>query len=225
LAGVPVYSAGPQVELLTPTGALLLSDYAKTFGAMPAMRIERVGYGAGTRDFSDTPNVLRVMIGERTAPQATADATGEVIVEIVCEIDDMSPQLFAPAMDRLFAAGALDVFLTPVQMKKNRPGILVTVLAPVSRRGSLADVLFRETTTIGVRFRDVRRETLDRTWEEVPVAGGTVRMKIATRDGERLNVVPEFDDCLHLATSTGRPIKEIQQEALHVWRSRSAAGG
>jgi uncharacterized protein (TIGR00299 family) protein len=216
LTGVPVYSTGIQAELVTPTGALLLSDFARGFGPMPAMTIERVGYGAGTRDFAHAPNALRVVIGERGAAEEPLGGT-ETIVQIQCEIDDMSPQLFAPAVDRLVDAGALDVFLTPVQMKKGRPGTLVTVLVPSDRRRAVSDVLFRETTTIGVRFTRVERETLDRRWVDVQVDGGVVRMKIAGRDGEILNAAPEFDDCVRVAAATGRSVKAVQAEALRAW--------
>src|SRR5690606_34686067 len=159
--------------------------YAKSYGALPPMAISRVGYGAGRRDFPSQPNVLRILIGERRAPDraiAAPAAAPESIVKIECEIDDMNPQVFGPARDRLFEAGALDVFFAPVQMKKNRPGTLVTVLAPEDRRAALCDVLFRETTTIGVRFAPMERETLDRRWEPVETPGGPVRMKIASRD-------------------------------------------
>lgn len=216
LAGAPVYSRGPQVELVTPTGALLVSGFAKAYGPMPAMVVAQVGYGAGTRDFAEVPNVVRVFVGERTAPVAEA-AAGETVVQIECEIDDMNPQLFGPAMDRLFAAGALDVFLTPVQMKKGRPGTLVTVLAPEDRRQAVCETLFRHTTTIGVRFSRVSRETLDRRWVEVATSGGAVRIKVSGRGAEVLNATPEFDDCLRIAEATGRPVRDVQAEALRVW--------
>ncbi len=215
LAGVPVYSSGVQAELVTPTGALVVSDYAKAFGPLPAMTIRAIGYGAGTKDFATSPNVLRAVIGERTAV-ATGSSGGpvETIAQIECEIDDMNPQLFGPLADRLAAAGALDVFLTPVQMKKGRPGTLVTVLGPIDAREALCDLLFRETTTIGVRFVEMRRETLERRWVEVAVAGGTVRIKVSGRRGEVLNASPEFDDCLRIGTATGRPVKDVQAEAM-----------
>lgn len=214
LKGVPIYSAGPQVELTTPTGALLVSDYAQDYGPAPAMTIDRIGYGAGARDFASVPNVVRVLIGER------AGARTESVLKIECEIDDMNPQWFAPATDRLFDAGALDVFLTAVLMKKGRPGTLVTVLAPEARRQAVIDVLFRDTTTIGVRVESVTRETLDRRWVEVATSGGPVRIKIAERAGIVLNAVPEFEDCLRIAEATGRPLKDVQAEAVATWRNR-----
>ena len=219
LTGAPTYSSGVQAELLTPTGALLLTSYARSYGPMPAMTVDRTGYGAGTRDLGRVPNVLRVVIGQRV-DEARPAAARESILKIECEIDDMNPQLFGPVTDRLFAEGALDVFLTAVQMKKGRPGTLVTVLSPEARRGALVDVLFRETTTVGVRFTPMSRETLERRWVEVPVTGGTVRLKVAGRGGEVLNVIPEFDDCLRIATATGRPIKAVQAEALKAWSGK-----
>lgn len=220
LAGVPVYSTGVPSELVTPTGALVISDYARSYGPLPAMAVDRIGYGAGTRDLGALPNVLRVVIGERTAP--TTSAGRESILQIECEIDDMNPQIFGPVSDQLLAAGAVDVFLTPVQMKKGRPGTLLTVLAPEAKRGEVCDLLFRETTTIGVRFQSVWRETLDRHSVEVPVLGGVVRIKIAGRRGEVLNVAPEFDDCVRVASDTGLPVKAVQAEALRVWSERNS---
>jgi uncharacterized protein (DUF111 family) len=144
------------------------------------------------------------------------------VVQIECEIDDMNPQLFGPVTDRLFDAGALDVFLTAVQMKKGRPGTLLTALVDDARREAVCDVIFRETTTLGLRWSDVRRETLDRHVETVDVPGGAVRMKVAGRRGEILNAVPEFDDCLRIATATGRPVKRVQAEALRAWLDRNS---
>lgn len=221
LQGVPVYGGSMRSELVTPTGALVISTYAKAFGTMPAMTVERIGYGAGTKDFPKTPNVLRVVIGERTAARPGGGEAGDVLMDVLkieCGIDDMSPQLFGPVSDALFAAGALDVFLTPIQMKKGRPGTLLSVLAPVAMRETISAVIFRDTTTLGVRIERVERETLDRTWEDVALDGGRVRIKVAHRRGELVNAAPEFDDCVRVAEATGRPIKTIQAEAMHAWR-------
>jgi uncharacterized protein (TIGR00299 family) protein len=220
LSGVPVYGGEPQSELVTPTGALVVSSYAKAYGLFPGMAVDRIGYGAGSKDFPGRPNVLRVVIGERTAPVASEAGAGEV-VKIECEIDDMNPQLFGPAFDRLFAAGALDVYATPIQMKKGRPGTLLTVLGRPVDRSALSDVLFRETTTIGVRFELMRRDTLERESHDVAIDGGSVRMKVATRRGEVLNAAPEFDDCVRVANATGQPVKAVQAEALRAWLARA----
>jgi hypothetical protein len=224
LTGVPTYGGEPATELVTPTGALVVSTFAKSFGPGPAMTTDRVGYGAGTKDFPRRPNVLRVVIGERTASSAVHAGAGDV-VKIECEIDDMNPQLFGPASDRLFAVGALDVFTTAIQMKKGRPGTLLTVIGRPEDRMALSDVIFRETTTIGIRFETMARETLDRRSETVSVDGGTVRIKVATRNGDVLNAAPEFDDCARLATATGRPVKTVQADALRAWFAQTHREG
>ena len=208
LAGVPVYGNGT-TELVTPTGALLVTSYAREFGPLPAMTIEKIGYGAGDRDPKDTPNVLRILRGERAAA-----SFAEQIVKLECEIDDMNPQLFGPLMDGLLAAGAYDVFYTPVQMKKNRPGTLVTVLGRPDLRESLTDILFRSSTTIGVRYQEMSRACLERTTESVETPFGSIRFKVARRDGEELNAAPEFDDCARLATEHNVSIKTIQAAAI-----------
>jgi uncharacterized protein (TIGR00299 family) protein len=222
LAGVPIYAEGPAVELTTPTGALLVAGYAGAFGTMPPMTVECIGYGAGTKDFSDRPNVLRVVVGTAATRPVMAVSANAEVVKIECEIDDMSPQIFGPVMDQLFAAGALDVFLTPVQMKKQRPGTLVTVISPVDRRERLSAILFRETTTIGVRYEHMRRETLDRRIETVETNVGSVRIKVASRDADVLSATPEFDDCLRLAKAAKVPLKSVQAEAMRAWLDRAS---
>jgi pyridinium-3,5-bisthiocarboxylic acid mononucleotide nickel chelatase len=211
LEGAPIYGDGT-MELVTPTGALLITGYARTFGPLPAMRIDRVGYGAGDRDPQDSPNVLRVMHGERVDRQLV-----QTIVQIECEIDDMNPQLFGPLMDRLSEAGALDVFYAPVQMKKNRPGTLVTVIAPPERREAITSVLFTDTTTIGVRYDEKRRDTLDRKVVSIDTPLGPIRIKVSGRDGRVLNAAAEFDDCARVAAERGVPIKEVQAIAMKAW--------
>jgi uncharacterized protein (DUF111 family) len=176
------------------------------------MRIDQIGYGAGDRDPGDTPNVLRILRGRRV--EASDD---ERVVQIECEIDDMNPQLFGPLMDRLAEAGALDVFYSAVQMKKNRPGTLVTAIAPPARREAIAAMLFTHTTTIGVRYQEMRRETLDREIRSVDTPLGAVRFKIATREGRVLNAAPEFDDCARIATERGMAIKDVQAMATRAW--------
>jgi len=211
LAGAPVYGSGTS-ELLTPTGALLLTGYAREFGPLPAMRINRIGYGAGDRDPKETPNVLRILQGERAG-----NVDGDTVVQVECEIDDMNPQLFGPLMDRLSDAGSLDVFYAAVQMKKNRPGTLVTVIAPPAKRDAIAAVLFTHTTTIGVRYQEMRRDTLDRTVVSIDTPFGSLRMKVASRDGRVLNAAAEFDDCVRIAAERGIAIKEVQAMATKAW--------
>jgi uncharacterized protein (TIGR00299 family) protein len=219
LDGVPIYAGPQKAELVTPTGALLIRSFASGFGPIPPMRVSTVGYGAGSRDFTDTPNVLRVLIGEAdaAAPSLGADAmtkAAQSVVVIEAEIDDMNPQIFGVLMDRLLADGALDVFYTPIQMKKGRPGTLMTVIAAPDSRDRMTSTIFRETTTIGVRYREMTRECLDRETVTVKTPHGPVRFKVARRNGELLNAAPEFDDCVRIATERGRPVKEIQALAL-----------
>ncbi len=208
LGGAPVYSSGIQSELVTPTGALLVTSYASAFGPLPAMTVDRVGYGAGNRDLPNTPNVLRVLVGESTDQPQT-----ERIVVLECEIDDMNPQIFGLVMDRLYAAGALEVYFASVQMKKNRPGTLLTILARPEQRQELTTIVFRETTTIGVRYHEVMRERLEREIVAVTTPLGTVRFKVARLAGAVVNAAPEFDDCLRIASERGVPVKDVQAAA------------
>lgn len=216
LQGVPVYSGDVQIELVTPTGALLVTGYAQSYGPLPGMTMDRIGYGAGERDPKRHPNVLRMVLG-----QSADGGHARRVVEILSEIDDMNPQLFGPLMDRLHEAGALDVFYAPVHMKKNRPGILVTVLARPEDRERLAGILFAETTTIGVRYQEMLRDCLDREIVEVGTPVGVVRFKVARRDGQVLNAAPEFDDCARIAAAKGLPVKDVQALALTAWMNRT----
>ena len=211
--------AGPQAaEMVTPTGALLVTSYAESFGPVPAMRTSAIGYGAGTRDLPDTPNVLRVLVGE-----ADHTAPSHAVTVIEADIDDMNPQIFGALMDRLLAEGALDVFYTSIQMKKNRPGTLLTIVATPESRERLTSTVFRETTTIGVRYREMTRECLDREKVTVETPLGPVRFKIARRNGEVLNAAPEFDDCARIAAATGTPIKDVQSAAMKSYLDRCAS--
>ena len=216
LAGVPIYAKGAPVELVTPTGALLVTAYANAYGPLPPMRVERIGYGAGDRDLPASPNVLRALVGEADAAPAEAAASERVVV-LECEIDDMNPQLYGVLMERLTAAGAFDVFYAPIQMKKNRPGTLVTVVAPPARREALAAVLFAESTTIGVRVTETGRERLDREVVTVESSIGPVRIKVARRGGAVVNAAPEFEDCTRLAAERGLPVKTVQALAAWAW--------
>jgi uncharacterized protein (TIGR00299 family) protein len=212
LRGAPIYAGTVKTELVTPTGALLMTAYASRFGALPPMRVSAIGYGAGAKDFVRHPNVLRVLVGE-----TDTSTTTERVVVLECEIDDMNPQLFGPLMDRLYATGALDVFFAAVQMKKNRPGTLVTAIAPPERREALAAILFTESTTIGVRFQEMQREKLDRELRSIETPVGPIRFKIATRDGRVLNASPEFEDLARAAGVHGLSIKDVQAVAVKAW--------
>ena len=212
LEGVPIYSGTQRAEMVTPTGALLITEYATEFGGIPAMKTSRIGYGAGARNFEDTPNVVRVLIGE-----SDASVSSHTVTVIEAEIDDMNPQIFGVVMDKLLAQGALDVFYTPIQMKKNRPGTLLSVIATPATRATLTATIFQETTTIGVRYRDMTRECLDRESQTVNTPFGPIRFKVARRAGDVLNAAPEFDDCVRIANATGRSVKEIQAAAIKAW--------
>jgi hypothetical protein len=216
LEGVPIYSSGPEMEMVTPTGALLVTGYAREFGVLPAMRLDRIGYGAGDRDPVGQPNVLRAMLGT-----ADAQAMVERVLVIQCEIDDMNPQIFGVVMDRLLAAGALDVYYAPIQMKKNRPGTLVTVIGRPRDRDTLAALLFRESTTIGLRYQELDRERLDRESMTVETPLGPVRIKIARQNGEVVNAAPEFDDCARLARERQVPVKDVQAIAMKAYLERT----
>jgi uncharacterized protein (TIGR00299 family) protein len=219
LSGAPVYAGRQKAEMVTPTGALLVAGYAGSYGPLPRLTVRTIGYGAGARDFPDAPNVLRVVIGDAAGEAASSSPPTRVAV-IEAEIDDMTPQLFGAVMDALLAAGALDVFYTPVQMKKNRPGTLLTVIAPPDARTALTELIFRETTTIGVRYRESEREVLDRAIVIVTTDVGPIRVKVARQRDEVLNVSPEFDDCVRAARAAGRPVKDVQALAVRAFHDR-----
>jgi hypothetical protein len=224
VGGAPVYSSGIQNELLTPTGALVLTEYATGFGPVPPMTIEKIGYGAGDRELPETPNVVRVLVGEAAAPDATTsghqDSGTHRVCVLECEIDDMNPQIFGVLMDRLYAAGALEVFYSPVQMKKNRPGTLMTIVCKPDDRGTMTELVFRESTTIGIRHQELSRECLDREMVTVVTSIGPVRFKVARRDGRVLNAQPEFEDLAKLSSERGIPVKEVQALAQKAWLAR-----
>jgi uncharacterized protein (TIGR00299 family) protein len=215
LRGAPVYAGSQAAELVTPTGALLITGYAESYGPVPPMRLRAVGYGAGSRDFPDTPNVLRVLLGT-----ADSSAVAASVVVIEAEIDDMNPQIFGVLMDRLLEEGALDVFYTPIQMKKNRPGTLLSIVAAPETRERLTATVFRETTTIGVRYAEMRRECLDRETVSVDTPYGPVAVKIARRNGQLLNASPEFEDCARIAAARGAPVKDVHAAAIKAFLDR-----
>jgi uncharacterized protein (DUF111 family) len=180
------------------------------------MRLDAIGYGAGDREVHGHPNVLRILVGD-----AASSSSIESVMVLESEIDDMNPQLFGPLMERLFEAGALDVFYAPVQMKKNRPGTLVTVLCAPAHREKVSSVLFAETTTIGVRYQEVQRECLTREVRVVDTPLGPIRFKVASRDGRVFNASPEFDDCSRAAAERRLPLKDVQAIATKAWLDRS----
>ena len=216
LKDAPAYSSGVQAELVTPTGAAIAATLANRFGAFPEMKIEKSAYGAGARDFPGHPNVLRIVIGEALSPR-TAKTTSETIAVLEANLDDLNPQVFGYVMDRLLDEGALDVFGMPVQMKKNRPGTLLTVLCKPQDAEKLMQVLFAETTTLGVRRREESRQTLARRWESVRTQWGEVRIKIASMNGTVTNYAPEYEDCRRIAAEHHVPLKTVMQEAARAY--------
>jgi uncharacterized protein (TIGR00299 family) protein len=212
LKEIPVYSTDVQAELVTPTGAAIVKTLAGRFASFPAMTIEKSGYGAGTRDFSGFPNVVRLTLGE-TASTLAAKTASETVTVLEANLDDLNPQVFGYVMDRLLEEGALDAFGAPVQMKKNRPGMLLTVLCKPADAAKLTQLLFTETTTLGVRRRDEVRQTLARRWENVRTQWGEVRIKIASMNGTVTNYAPEYEDCRRIAAEHHVPLKTVIQEA------------
>ena len=209
LTGFPVYPVDIEGEMVTPTGAALLTTLAdpKTAGLMPAMRIVRNGFGAGKKQFdSNRPNLLRVVIGET---EDGVDRTPQTIAVLETNVDDQNPAGFDLLMERAFAAGALDVFFTPIQMKKNRPATLVTVLCPTDKIEVLAGVLFRESGTFGIRIREQKRLTLERSWQTVTTEYGNIRIKCGTWLGEEVSASPEYEDCKQAAQAHGVPLRLV----------------
>jgi pyridinium-3,5-bisthiocarboxylic acid mononucleotide nickel chelatase len=209
LRGAPVYSGGVTAELTTPTGAAILAAGATRFADLPPMRVARIGYGAGSRQHGELPNVLRVVLGERVRDGAAGD--GGMVLE--ANIDDMNPELAPWVLERLLEAGAADVWFTPIHMKRGRPGITLSVLCPPGTDARLRGLLWRETSTLGVRGVPVRKWMLERQVVEVELLGGKVRVKLGLDDGRVVNVAPEFSDCARLATETGQPLKEVMAQA------------
>jgi pyridinium-3,5-bisthiocarboxylic acid mononucleotide nickel chelatase len=209
LRGAPARSSGIARELVTPTGAAIATTLATRYEEIPPMTLRAVGYGAGSMDLVEKPNVLRLLIGERARDGASEHLGGAPVTVIETNVDDMSPQIYGYFVERALAAGALDVFSTPAQMKKNRPGLLVTLLSEAENASRLIDLIFRETTTIGVRTYEARRETLERETVSVKTPFGEVRMKVSHGNGSILNATPEYDDCQRIAVERGVPLKQV----------------
>jgi hypothetical protein len=214
LRGVPLAACDEPGELTTPTGAAILTTLASSYGPLPPMRIDRVGYGAGTREGHTRPNLLRLLIGElATAPAGEEDR----VTVLETHVDDATGQNLAFAVTRLLDAGALDAFLVPIFMKKGRPGQLLTVLARSEQVAALEDILFRETTTFGVRRHECQRRTLVREHATVTTPFGPIRVKIGRGGGQAVQAWPEFEDCAAAATKSGVPLRDVQQAALRAW--------
>ncbi|HKW85562.1 MAG TPA: nickel pincer cofactor biosynthesis protein LarC [Nitrospiraceae bacterium] len=215
--GIPVYSAGPARELTTPTGLALLRTLAQGYGPLPLMRPSAIGYGAGSADTDGWPNVLRVFLGD---PLTASFGEAETVVQIETNLDDLNPQAYETVMDRLFAAGALDVTLTPVIMKRGRPGIVLTALVSREKAEAVAGVVLRETTALGVRIQEMSRRVLQRRIQQVHTRHGVVRVKVAETERGQTKATPEYRDCKRIAEQTGRPVREVMEEALQAFRGR-----
>jgi hypothetical protein len=218
LRDAPIYATDIKGELVTPTGAAIISTVcAGEFGALPPMRVAASGYGAGTRQYKDFPNVLRVMIGETdeaVTTRATATVASEKLLMIETNLDDASPQILGYTLERALALGALDCFLTPVQMKKNRPGVLVSILCRAAEREALTKLLFDETTTLGVRSYEVERRALGREFVIAQTEFGAINVKVGRRgDGSVCNVAPEYEDCRAAALGAGVPLQVVEAAA------------
>jgi len=213
-----IYQKHVQTELVTPTGAAILAAVVNSFESLSGFTTEKIGYGAGTKQFADFPNCLRLMVGEERALAVEPSVASVIVIE--ANIDDMSPQNFAYATEKLLAAGALDVFTIPIQMKKARPGHLLQVLAPPDAVDRLTRIIFQETTTIGIRRYPVERTTLDREFVEVSTQYGKVKIKVSKLDGAVVNFTPEYEECARLARENNVPLKMVQAMAMKAYLGR-----
>ncbi|MEC4802842.1 MAG: nickel pincer cofactor biosynthesis protein LarC [Jaaginema sp. PMC 1079.18] len=215
---VPTYHNGIEKELVTPTGAAIATTLAIEFGPPPAMQIQKIGFGAGTKDFS-IPNILRLWLGNAIEPPVQ-----DTVAVLETQIDDLSPQAIGYTFEALFAAGALDVFTQGINMKKSRPGILITVICPRDRLTACQTILFRETTTLGIRHRLQQRTILAREFHTVDTPYGTAQIKIAYQNSPKgrqiLNIQPEYEDCARIAQTHNLPWREVQQIVLHTWQAQ-----
>lgn len=218
LEGAPIYSTEIQGELMTPTGAAIISTLSASYGEIPQLTVESTGYGAGTRTYDSFPNVLRVMIGE-----TAAQSDSESLLQLETNIDDSSPQDLGYFMDRAFEMGVLDCWFTPIQMKKNRSAVKVSLLIKADDRLKCLDLLYSETTTIGVRVTPIERHSLPRAEYQVETKYGTVSVK-ASSNGSNLNVMPEYEDLKRLAMEHNVPLREVRSSALHAFEARADNG-
>ena len=232
LKGAPVFSSGLKAELVTPTGAAIVKVLARRFEPIPGMKIEKIGYGAGSRDFQGHANVVRILVGSAGEGARTTAGEGagagyqveaprDTISVLEANVDDLNPQVFGYVMDRLLAEGALDAFGVPVQMKKNRPGMLLTVLCKPEQASKLTKLIFTETTTLGVRMREERRAVLTRRLVAVQTRWGEVRLKVANLNGTVANYAPEYEDCRRIAESNHVPLKQVMQEATRLYLEKN----
>jgi uncharacterized protein (TIGR00299 family) protein len=223
LRNATIYSKHATTELVTPTGAAILAAVVNEFSVLPGVAVERIGYGAGTKQFQDFPNCLRLMVCSDRAEAASSHEPPEsdTIVVIEANIDDMTPQNLAYVTERLLDAGALDAVTMPIQMKKGRPGQLLQVLAPSNRREALEQMIFLETTSIGLRYYTAARSVLERESISVKTEFGDISIKVSRRNGQVLNFAPEYEDCARIARASNVPLKEVQAAAMKAYLARS----
>ena len=220
LRDIPIRQVAIPFELITPTGAAIVAEFHHIVGAMPEMRPIKIGYGLGKRELFDRPNILRAVLGE-----AEKSKSSDRIVELQANIDDLSPEILGAVHARLFKVGALDAFFTPIQMKKNRPGILLSVLCRPSDRQKIQELLFTETSTFGIRYREIERITLDREVVQVQTAFGSVQIKIGSQNGKIFQVSPEFESCNAAAERSQQPLKRIYELAVEAFWEKEVASG
>jgi pyridinium-3,5-bisthiocarboxylic acid mononucleotide nickel chelatase len=231
LQGIPIRQANIPFELITPTGAAIVAEFHHAVGVLPEMRPAKIGYGLGTRELPGRPNVLRAVLGHLEASQATpfkalslAQGDAERIVQLETNIDDLSPEILGAVQDRLFQVGALDVFFTPIQMKKSRPATMLSVLCHRSAVEQIQEIIFAETSTFGIRYQEMDRKTLDRELVEVETSVGQIQIKIGRNGATILQVAPEFESCLAAARLSGHPLKRVYELAVEsFWSSLAKA--
>jgi uncharacterized protein (TIGR00299 family) protein len=216
LRGAPMYSKGVAAELTTPTGAAILAATVEGFGELPPMRIESIGYGAGTHRL-DFPNLLRILVGAaESATEPRANASEQLVLET--NVDDLNPELYEYVLERVFAAGAQDAWLVPIVMKKGRPAVTIRVLCAPDREAEMRQIIFRETGTLGIRSAAVSKTTLDRDTLKVETTHGAVAVKIGLLEGRVVTVAPEYEDCARVAREAGVPAKDVFEEAIRLAR-------
>ena len=227
LRGIPVGQMDEPYEFITPTGAAIAAEFSAGFGLMPTMKVEKIGYGLGSRKLVDRPNVLRAVVGELTVPAARTNGSfaTDTVTQLETNLDDLSPEITGSLMDRLLAAGALDVFYTPAQMKKNRPGVLLTVLCASEAVDAISTLIFRETSSFGLRLSEKRRVKLDRRSVTVATKHGDIEVKLGSDGhGERLQVAPEYESCRQAAERSGQPLRRVYQAAIQAFEDQTAQG-
>ena len=231
LRGAPIYAGDIEGEFVTPTGAAIVATLCESFGVMPGLSIERIGYGAGSRNPAGFPNALRLVLaelseeGSQDRENRPSYETDNRVVVIETNIDDMNPQAYEYVMKQAFKLGALDLFITPVQMKKSRPGVVLTVLSEQPSAGPIIDMLLAQTTTLGVRYYEAKRRILARVVEMVETEYGSIRVKVATDGGRTLHFQPEYEDCVRLAEAADVTLLEVQAAASAAYRKKEQANG